>query len=219
MYGDVTAARNQFNAPRLDCGTLAHSGLIVRLKTGTASIEINAVYQDEDTKRMVVDGQYVKSKIDVWARPLAIGEQFDEIDDDDLNNDKETDMSTALYQTNEEKPRFGTFLTKDSQGRIVLEMKGGGGVEAFASTDVEEVMPYTVAVQQVTDSHNSRVHVELPKGQVVKDDLLISGADGNIYRVVQLDTKSKRASPVANYKFRKLATEPLSEDDGADLIE
>lgn len=222
--------RNRFHDSRfqLDDGTIAHAGMIVKLKTGNAPIELRAVYICDDRGIPVADGFYTKSGIDVWNRSLKhfepmnpVGAQFEEIDAADFAADqKETTMAT-LYQTNEETPRFGTFLTKDSQGRIVREMKGGGGVEAFPTSDVEEVMPYTIAVQQLTDSHNSRVHIEMPKGQVVKDDLLLSLADGNMYRVVQLDTKSKRATDVATYKFRKVATTALgeTEDDGESLIE
>lgn len=223
-------ARNRFHDSRfqLTDGTIAHAGMVVKLKTGNAPIELRAIYNCPDRGIPVADGVYTKSLIDVWSRPLAhfepvspIGEQFDEIDATDFADDQKEITVTNLYQTKEEKPRFGTFLTKDSQGRIVLEMKGGGGVEAFPTTDVEEVMPYTVAVQQVTDTHNSRVHIEMPKGSVEKDDILISGQDGNIYRVVQLDTKSKRSTDVDKYKFRKLVTTALGavEDDGEDLIE
>lgn len=225
----VQYARNRFHDSRfqLDDGTIAHAGMIVKLKTGYAPIELRAIYMCDDRRIPVADGFYTNSQIDVWNRPLSrfepispVGSQFEEIDAADFADDQKETIVTNLYQTKEEKPRFGTFLTKDSQGRIVLEMKGGGGVEAFPANDVEEVMPYTAAMQQVTDSHNSRVHVELPKGAVAKDDLLLSLQDGNLYRVVQLDTKSKRSTDVDKYKFRKLATTALSgEDDGEDLIE
>ena len=222
-------SRNSFHQSKfqLSDGTIAHAGLIVTLKTGTAHIKLKAVYNCPDRGIPVADGAYVKSKIDVFQRPLKhfqpvnpVGSQFDEIDADDLAEDQmETIMTTQLYQTNEETARFGTFLTKDSQGRIVLEMKGSAGVEAFDPKTVEEVMPYTVAMTQTTDHNSSRVHVEMPKGQVSKGDILLSAQDGNLYTVVQTDTKSKRAMDVTKFKFRKLVTTALGdEDDGDDAV-
>ena len=49
-----------------------------------------------------------------------------------LFNEKENEMTNKLFQTKEEKPRYGTFLAKNSKGETVLDMKGTGVPEAMA---------------------------------------------------------------------------------------
>ena len=61
-----------------------------------------------------------------------------------LFNEKENEMTNKLFQTKEEKPRYGTFLAKNSKGETVLDMKGTGVPEAFGKNEIEEVLPYTI---------------------------------------------------------------------------
>ena len=111
----------------------------------------------------------------------------------------------SLYQTLEEKPRFGTFLTKNSQGKMVLEMKGKDGeVEAFDPKELEEVLPYTVSIQKMpSDGQKGDIrHYQFAKGSVKKNDLLVHISTGLIYKVTDLDTKSKTARQSKNGFFK-----------------
>jgi len=107
-----------------------------------------------------------------------------------------TDKSQTpeLYQTNETKPRFGTFLAKNSMGQMVLEIKGTGEVVAFNEDQIEVVMPYTVNLQPV-DKNAPSIHVTAVKGQVKKDDILIQLDTGILWMVTVLDSKSRTAKP------------------------
>ena len=111
----------------------------------------------------------------------------------------------ALYQTKETPPRFGTMLTKNSKGQIVLEMKGkDGNVEAFAPDAIEEVMPYTVEIarfQGGTDSSDKRTY-ECKFGDVKVGDVLVQLSNGSMYEVTALDTKSRSPTKSKNGFFR-----------------
>lgn len=114
---------------------------------------------------------------------------------DDDSYEVEVDMShKALYQTKEEPPRFGTFLTKNSTGKIVLEMKGKDGeVEAFDKAEVEEVMPYTVKMKRMAGNGGNDVrHYECTEGDVKQDQILLQISNGQMWRVLELDTKQRQ---------------------------
>lgn len=105
---------------------------------------------------------------------------------------QEAQMPT-LYQTTDKKPRYGTFLTKDSQGRFVLEMKGGGGVEAFDPADIEEVLPHTVELTRFEggSAGGETRHYQIAEGQVKVGDVLLHLSNGNLWEVTAVNTKSK----------------------------
>jgi len=101
-----------------------------------------------------------------------------------------------LYQTKEEDPRYGTFLTKNSLGQMVLEMKGEGGkCEGFAEGDIEIVTPHTVELTRIGISHEEKrgqtnsLHIVTKAGQVAKDDVLLEMNSGIIWRVTNVDSK------------------------------
>jgi len=115
-----------------------------------------------------------------------------EADDFVFFDPQEAPMPT-LYQTTDQKPRYGTFLTKDSQGRFVLEMKGGGGVEAFDPKDIEEVLPHTVELTRFEggDHVGEKRHYQMAEGKVKMGDVLLHLSNGNLWEVTGLNTKSK----------------------------
>lgn len=107
-------------------------------------------------------------------------------------NDMSTIEEKTLYATTKEKKqRYGTFLIKNTQGQIVLEMKGeGGNVEAFDEDAIEEVIPFTVEIE---GQHGS-IHFEVAKSKLKVDDYVMCPSFGpNIYRVSAVDTKHKGA--------------------------
>ena len=113
------------------------------------------------------------------------------------NPEGETTMTQQqLYQTKEEKPRFGTFLTRTSTGKIALEMKGGGEVETFDKTEIEEVTPHTVCIKRFQGGENSNGeerHYEMKPDSVAVDDVLVHLSTGALYKVIKVDTKQKSA--------------------------
>ena len=102
----------------------------------------------------------------------------------------------SLYQTVAEPVRYGTFLIKNSQGQMVLEMKGEGGtVESFAEKDIEVVTPHTVELTRIGITHEEKrgatnsCHIVAKKGQVSKDEVLLEMNTGIIWRVTVVDSK------------------------------
>lgn len=121
-----------------------------------------------------------------------------------------TTMTQKLYQTKDGK--FGTFLAKDSSGRIVLEMKGSGEAAAYAATDIEEVRPYTVLVSMAADmalDGKSRRHYEAVRGSVEVGDLVLT-PQGKLLQVHSVDTK---AEPEGRLEGRRLVTEALRTEE------
>lgn len=174
-------------------------GDIVHLKTGTAPIRVKAVYQEG--RKWVLDGEYVHSDNTVMCRNQS---NFVYHDENPESEEEELPMTTTLYQTTEETPRFGTKLATNSAGKVVLEMKGTGDVEAFDAETIEEVLPYTVAVKPVDEGRNAKVaHYVTVKDAVVKGDLLIT-SEGFFVEVTELNTK--RRNHGGDLKGRKLAS-------------
>ena len=102
----------------------------------------------------------------------------------------------TLYQTKEEPIRYGTFLTTNSLGQMVLEMKGENGkCEGFAEADIEIVTPHTVELTRIGLTHNEKRsetnsgHIVTKAGQVSKDDVLLEMNTGIIWRVTKVDSK------------------------------
>ena len=115
-------------------------------------------------------------------------------------------MSKDLYQTREDTPRFGTKLTTNSAGKVVLEMKGmNGAVELFDADQLELVMPYTVDVRFIGEGSNGKRYAFFgTAGSVAVGDLLILDSYNSMVEVIEIDTKSRLAT--ATLKGRKLAT-------------
>lgn len=126
---------------------------------------------------------------------------------------KETnEMNGKLYQTNEATPRFGTLLTTNSQGDLVLEMKGAAGaVEVFNASAVTVVTPYTFGVKF---GGIGQEYSYLGKdGDVEVGDLLVLDesprGDLNVARVTGVNTKAGNATKT--FKGVKLVTKRLGE--------
>lgn len=114
----------------------------------------------------------------------------------------------ALYQTNEKKVRYGTFMIKNSTGQFVLEMKGEGGkVEAFDEDKLTKVVPYTFSAKSAVHQ-NKAIHYTGTKGAVKVGDVLVS-TSGNVYYVTAINTGCEH--PNKAFKGSKLASKPIKE--------
>jgi hypothetical protein len=126
---------------------------------------------------------------------------------------KEKPMATnKLYQINvpEEAIKYGHKLTTikyghklavDSTGKWVMEIKGTGEVQSYDKSLIEDVMPYTVAVQ--FDSNKQVYQYLANKDQVELNAFYIfdSAMGREIVQVTKLDTKSSSAT----VEFKPLA--------------
>lgn len=99
-----------------------------------------------------------------------------------------------IYKTPDNQ--YGSPLTKDSQGRIVLELRGQAGVVAYPEDQLEEVVPYTVKIRDT--------HYEVPKDKLKVGDVLVE------YGVVKaVDTKCRSAVELDLSQVRRVMTEAV----------
>ncbi len=122
-----------------------------------------------------------------------------------------TEMKNKLYQTKESTPRFGILLAVNSQGKLVLEMKGTNEVLAFDKDEIEVVTPFTFAVK--FPSNNTEYHYLGKEGDVAVGDLLLLDnspvGKSEFARVTAVNTRSE----VANVHFKgvKLVTQRVGD--------
>ena len=116
------------------------------------------------------------------------------------SNPKEdhTMNQNTLFQTKEEKPRYGHYIATNPEGRIVLMMDDG--YQDFEEKDIVEVLPHTV---EIVFSNGQTHHFALPAGKVEIDDIVVWGI--NLGRVKKVGTKNR--NPKSEPKdLRKVAT-------------
>lgn len=117
----------------------------------------------------------------------------------------------GLYQTNEKKSRYGTFLITNAKGQYVLEMKGeNGAVESFDKDDLIKVVPYTFAAVCI-QSPTTKETFSCNEGDVSVGDLLIRDTN-SLWSVTSINTQSENSS-VKPFKGRKLVTTAFGEED------
>lgn len=167
-------------------------GDIVRLKSGNAPLEVIAFLGNDIQARYLSDRHGHYEPITRSRNRFVLHENFP----------KEEIMTTpTLYQTKDGK--FGTELARNSEGKIVLELKGTGDVIAIDPSDLTEVRPYTVNV--------AGGHYEAPKGVLKKGDLLI--LNGRVEPVHEIDTGCRKAQGPLPANTRRVVTAPLFEEE------
>lgn len=110
----------------------------------------------------------------------------------------------ALFATKAEPVRYGTFLTRNSQRKLVLEIKGTNEVLAFEEDEIEEVRPYTASFKPV--GGGQVLHMQITENSVEKGDFLIN-KDGQIVIVCDVNTRARTS---ATFKGRKLVTTEIA---------
>lgn len=169
-------------------------GDVVRLKTGTAHQKV--VRLRSNGRRMdtnYIETHHFYSNRDCSDFTLVSGKEH-----------KTMTQQPTLYKVIAEKDAYGTFLVNNSEGQMVLEMKGAAGtVRAFKKEELEEVVPYTILVR-TTDGNNQ--HYTATKGSVDLGDLLVWGT--KMGQVQKLDTRQGNAQELPA-KIQKVATTPL----------
>lgn len=168
------------------------AGDIVRLKTGTAPIRVEIV------KGAYFTGEYVASGTRVVARSIHDIVMFD---DDKSNQNGEMKMADnkTLYEitltstTGLNQVHYGHYLATNSSGQWVMEEKGTGKIHTVDKADVQEVLPYTIAIRFLNDGGMGKnYHYFADKDKFQKDQVFV--LDNSIVVVVDVDTKSKGAT-------------------------
>lgn len=108
---------------------------------------------------------------------------------------KEQDMTTKLYEiTTAGRVVYGHKLATNSQGQWVMEIKGSGDVIAVDKDNVQEVLPYTIAVQFETGKMTYSYLAEAGKYKIGEFFILDSPNGRAIVQVTGVDTKSNAAT-------------------------
>lgn len=196
-------------------------GDIVRLVTGASAIQVLEVDYFDCASQSTTPRYYAR---DYGKRPrkgwfIRFGyassmryksdedhRRWREASDFTFLNPEQKEPIMALFQTKEAKPRFGTLLTKNSKGKMVLEMKGRDGeVEAFDADQIEEVLPYTVHMRRFHggESNAESRHYEMVEGSVAVGDVLLQLSNVTLWEVSELNTKNKAPTATKN-GFMKL---------------
>jgi len=102
------------------------------------------------------------------------------------------------------KGSCGTFLNKTSTGKFVLELTNGD-VVTVAAKSVSEVVPFTFEAKAI--ANNYRYTYEAPEGSTICEGDLLMSNSGNVYAVLQTNTKSRY--PKSVFAGRRLVTEAL----------
>lgn len=158
-----------------------YEGKIYILDTGISPMRIT----DFDYHTQVATVEYLKSGV-VTYYPI------DRLSSHPDYPEGDTIMTAKLYRVLAEDEAYGTFLTQNSRGEYVLEMKGAGGaVRAFDPKRLEEVLPYTFDVK--FGEEGAPYSFCGVAGQLQAGDLLLND-DGQPARVVKVDSKNRKAT-------------------------
>lgn len=195
---------------------LFHIGQHVRLVKGKTRMTVLNIQYIQKRNIWMIQAAYDSDIRYRDQHPLVQRKFRDQYDFVAWNeNESKEILMNDLYQTKEEPPRFGTMLTKNSAGQIVLEMKGENGkVEAFDPEKIEIVLPYTIALKSLTNE-NSIVHISAKEGDFKEGDLLLEPEKFIFYMVVGTNTKNRSPANLRRRHFYRIPAEKItiSNDD------
>lgn len=190
-------------------------GDIIRLKHGSGKIRVEEV-KFSRVSGPIISGRYVNSKYFVNNRHMddfvIISQPNNNaisIEHELTNHEpqKENTMN-KLFKTKDDT--YGTQIATDSQGRLVLELKDGKStIKAFDKEDLEEVRPWTFAVQFGGSNSPSKKYQFIGNKDIVKvgDALLYDSSydsRASLCIVVEVDTNSNEATK--EFKGQKIMT-------------
>lgn len=162
----------------------------VRLKNGTAEIEVTDVTFGYRNYAWTISGKYVNSDNYITQRNQDDFVLYD--------GEKKMTNTTKLYTWKDTLSNFdlyGHYLATNSQGEWVMEVKGSGQIVAVAKNKVEEVLPYTISVK-FSDSGTTYSYLsekdKFPVGFYLVKALHSDG--WQIAQVTAVDTKSNKAT-------------------------
>lgn len=166
----------------------------VRLKNGTAEIEVTEVYKSPTYYEIYISGKYVNSDNTITRRTQNDFVKYD-------GESKMTTNANKLYTwklinvDGTDVDLYGHYLATNSQGEWVMEVKGSGVIMAVAKDKVQEVLPYTIGVR--FNNNGTTYHYLADKGKFTEGFYLVkdtSSSGWQIARVVDVDTKFSKAT-------------------------
>lgn len=128
-----------------------------------------------------ISTKYVSSGYGQIARRAR---DFEHVNPKSNPKEDHTMNQNTLFQTKEEKPRYGTYIATNPEGRVVLVMDTG--YEDFDLSELDEVIPHTV---EITFTNGQTHHYTLPAGSVEVGDLVVTGI--HLGRVTRLNSKNR----------------------------
>jgi hypothetical protein len=145
--------------------------------------------------------EYIHSKQKMQLSEYKIKPYEGEIE----GNEKVGKMTQKLYQV-KGQDKFGVALAQNSEGKIVLEMKGTGELQAYDPSEIEVVMPYTFSVRfnNGNEQHYRGKPDTLKVGELV---LETSNKSFSVGVVTGIDTKNERAK--AKFNGVKIMTQEI----------
>lgn len=171
-------------------------GDTVVLKTGNAPIKVTEIHGSN------IKGQYVRTGNLLNIRPASDFKLIAKFNTNEHKEERvEMSMKDKLFKVLDVN-RFGIFLTEDGDGKFVLKMSDTNAYEAFDSTNVARVMPYTFSVK-FSDTGRSYQY-KGKEGCVTVGDVLLSNT-GSIAVVEAVNTASDLATKT--FAGRKVVTE------------
>lgn len=189
-------------------------GDLVRLTAGEAQMKVLKIRTRESGNEMQAD--YVSRIKRGYVTSTRWRSEHDYThfnkNTNNIPTEKEnTEMKNKLYQTKEAAARFGMLLATNSQGKLVLEMKGTGEVLAFDSTEVEVVTPYTFGVK--FPNNHTEYHYLGKAGEVEVGDMIMLDSSPvgkfEIARVTSINTRSEVATVI--FRGSKLVTQRIGD--------
>lgn len=104
-------------------------------------------------------------------------------------------MTDKLYEISRgTETLYGHKLATNSQGQWVMEVKGTGDVIAVDKAAVQEVLPYTIAIQFESGKQNYSYLAEAGKYQIGEFYIVDTPNGRSIVQVTGVDTKSAAAT-------------------------
>jgi len=103
-------------------------------------------------------------------------------------------------------PFTGTQRGVTSSGQVILESTNGV-IGVFDSSRLELNIPFTFSVRAINHNNHYSCHYTLSAGVSVNVGDVLMSKKGNIYTVVNLDTKNK--NPKKEFEGQRLVTRPL----------
>lgn len=194
---------------------MSPSGRHIRARYCGSSDEYDATYRPDRIKLVVNEDDLSRDKLErlTPSQRAQLRRQLHPDYHNENPSEGDTEMSKTIYQTNETPTRFCTLLARNSEGNMVLEVRGTGEVIVRSKSEVTEVRPYTVQLKNT--NRGSMDHAIAVKGSVAAGDMILR-PDGYIWQVRQLDSGSSTTNILSG---QKILTAALEEAVPHDLID
>lgn len=110
--------------------------------------------------------------------------------DEYIKTSKQKEQTMSLFEVTKADGTkvFATKMAEKSKTLWVMEIKGTGEFVAVSTDSIQEVLPYTIAIRNLSGGNTNSF--EVPEGKFEKGDVLVL-ASGDIGVVTMLNSKVK----------------------------